>query len=260
MKNRESIKHLALALALGAALGSGDAGAQTILEVGGAGTIGDTTLTTTKVPNLSGGNWTAAGGGDADGSIYSRLNSPTLTVQQPGEVTLTFGHRYNFEDDWDGGTVYLSVNGGEWTHVPPSAFSQNGYVKTLASSAEGGPFPAGEQVFTGKSLDYDTPAHITSIANLGTFAASDTIAIQFRGGWDWATLEPAPNWEIGTVRVTDSTAAVVLDVDFLNGPSGFVADSDAGLAGAWTYPPAISRFEINADTLAADLYKPATPG
>ena len=66
-----NIKYLALALALGAGLGATRVKAQTTLEVGGSGTIGDTTLATTKVPTA--GIWTAAGG---EGFKNSDLISP----------------------------------------------------------------------------------------------------------------------------------------------------------------------------------------
>ena len=85
---RNGIKHLALALALGAGLGAGSVQAQAILEVGGAGVIGVTTLTTANVP--AGANWTAAGG---EGFKYSSLISPPVTVTANGPVTLKFNHR-----------------------------------------------------------------------------------------------------------------------------------------------------------------------
>ena len=260
-KYQSSMVSVASAIIIG--LGAAGAQAQVVFDVGGDGTIGDTTLTNssgTAVVPAGGGYWTTDGGGDGDGSIYARLDSPTLTVQNAGDVTLTFEHRYNFENDWDGGTVYMSVNGGAWTHVPTNAFTANGYVKVLDSSSAGGPFPDLEDTFTDKSTGYDTQAQLMSIANLGTFATSNTIAIQFRGGWDWGTVNSAPNWEIGTVKVTDSTAAVMLDVDFLDGQSGFTDDSDVGLAGPWTYLKGINKFEIDADALTADRYVPDVAG
>jgi hypothetical protein len=266
MRTSKVVAVMAVAVVIG--LGGGHAQAQTTLEVGGASTIGDTTLTTSGgtavVPAPIGWNWTTDGGGDADtGSIYALLNSPTQTVQNAGDVTLTFEHRYSFETDWDGGTVYISVNDGPWTHVPTNAFTANGYVKVLDASSRGGPFPGLDDVFTGKSTGYDTPVHLTSIADLGTFATNDTIAIQFRGGWDWGGTWAAPNWEIGTVKLTDSTAAVMLDVDFLDGAAGFTEASDVGLAGPWTFsstPKGINKFEIDADALTADRYVPDVAG
>lgn len=115
------INHRARALVLGVGLGAATAQAQVILEVGGAGTIGDTTLTTAKVP-AAGVNWTAAGG---EGIKYSSLTSPTFTVPAThvnGEmVTLKLTHRYNFEDAWDGGEIFVNVNGAGETYVDETA-------------------------------------------------------------------------------------------------------------------------------------------
>ncbi len=260
----DHLKHLALMTMLAGA--SIPAQAQTIVPVGGDGTIGDTTLTTVsegsnlvaKVPK-DGAHWTAAGG---ENVVYSHLTSPTLTVPSDGLVTLTFNHRYNFENAWDGGAVYVSINGGTPTYVPADAFSANAYVQVLDSSALGGPFPDLESVFTGQSTGWGnpTPAYLASVATLGTFTAGDTIAIEFRGGWDWATVEPAPNWEISSVQVADSASTDMLNVDFLNGHAGFSVVSDAGLAGPFVYLGQKHQFEINGATLAADRYVPDTPG
>ncbi|MCB1097228.1 MAG: hypothetical protein KDN22_16765 [Verrucomicrobiae bacterium] len=62
----------------------------------------------------SGGTWSVAGG---EGVVASRLVSPVIEVTADGPLTLSFAHRYNFEDDgttrWDGGGVFVSVVGEE---------------------------------------------------------------------------------------------------------------------------------------------------
>ena len=255
---RNGIKHLALALALalGAGLGAGSAQAQAILDIGGAGTIGVTTLTTAKVP-AAGVNWTAAGG---EGFKNSDLISPPVTVTTTGPVTLKFTHRYFFEAAWDGGAVLVSVNDGPATYLPGTAFSANGYVgNTLAN--DGSAWPGGENVFYDKSAG--SPALIESVANLGTLNAGDTVSVQFRGRWDGGYAEPAPNWEMGTVRISDA-GGVLLNANFTaDGTAGFTVASDAGLAGPWVYLKPTSVFEINANAappLTADRYAPTAPG
>jgi hypothetical protein len=57
-----NLKRLSLALAFGMGIGIGSVQAQTIIHVGGVGTIDSETLTTAKVP-AGGVNWKAAGGG-----------------------------------------------------------------------------------------------------------------------------------------------------------------------------------------------------
>ncbi len=235
--------------------------AQTIIHVGGEGTIGDTTLPTVSegsklVAKLQkdGAHWTAAGG---EGIVYSHLTSPTLTVPTGGPVTLKFTHRYFLEQNWDGGALYVTVNGAGPTYVDASAFTTNGYTST---GMIGSVYTGGEQTFTGKSTGYDVPTLIESVVSLGTLTAGDTVSFEFRGGWDDATVEAAPNWEIGTVAVRDSANTALLNVDFINGPAGFSVVSDGALAGPFVYLAQKHQFEINGDTLAADRYVPNTPG
>jgi hypothetical protein len=189
--SRYNFMHIALALLLGVGLGAGSAQAQAILEVGGAaGSIGVTTLTTAKVP-AAGVNWTAAGGA---GVKYSSLISPAVAVGVDGPVTLKFTHRYNFETGWDGGAVFVRVNGGAATYVPTGSFSLNGYVSDLSGpnhvppdSSISSVFTGGLLVFTNQSTDYSVPTLIESVANLGEFTAGQTISVEFRGGWDEST-------------------------------------------------------------------------
>jgi autotransporter-associated beta strand protein len=252
-------------LAIAVAIGTGSAHALTTIEVGGAGTIGDTTLTTVagvaQVPSI-GSNWTVVGGTGA--GVYSGLVSPAATVGNSGNVTLTFTHRYDFESDedgiWDGGAVFVSVNGGPFTYVPTESFSSNGYVgDTLTNDSSA--WSGGEKVFAGQSAGYATPALITSVATLGSLNATDTVAVEFRGGWDEATVKGPPAWEIGTVQISD-TGGVILDVNFTTaGASGFTVANIGTVAGPWTYnPDSVCRFELDADTDTADRYKPDVAG
>ncbi len=235
-------------------------------EVGGESTIADSTLTPAngfaQVPN-TGANWTAAGG---EGNRYTKLTSRTLTVPVAGTVTLKFSHRYNFEASWDGGAVYVKTNGGAASYVPAASFSSNGYVSDLSALhhppyGNSNVFTGGEWVFTGQSAAWGDPASIESVCTLGTFAANDTIAVEFRGGWDDSWVEPAPNWEISSVQVTDSASTDLLNATFTAGAGGFSVTSDMGLAGPWAYAGAETcRFELDATANTSDRFKSATPG
>ncbi|MEZ5324762.1 MAG: discoidin domain-containing protein [Verrucomicrobiales bacterium] len=78
------------------------------------------------VYNSDKGTWSADGG---EGVVNSRL-SKEIVVPADGPLTLTFTHRYNFEDDgaggvrWDAGAVFVSVNG------LPYNFEIDGSAKT----------------------------------------------------------------------------------------------------------------------------------
>ena len=188
---RVALKSVAVASAV-AGLGAANAQAQTIIHVGGQNAIGDSTLTTTAgvatLPN-SGGDWAAAGG---EGVVYTHLTSPPLKVPSTGPVTLKFTHRYNFEQNWDGGAVYVTVNGIGPTHVEGTGFTAHGYDGLLVGPGEPPSWVSsvfvGTQAFTGQSAGYDTPALIESVVNLGTLNADDTISIEFRGGWDLSLI------------------------------------------------------------------------
>jgi hypothetical protein len=49
-------------------------------------------------------------------------------VSNNGTVTLTFTHRWNFEVGFDGGAVFVNVNGAGFSKVPLIDFSTNGYT------------------------------------------------------------------------------------------------------------------------------------
>jgi hypothetical protein len=251
------LNHLALAVSIGMAMAAGNAQAQAVIDVGGAGTIGDTVLPSgNKVP-AGGVNWTVVGGTGAP--VSSTLVSPAAVVPAAGNVTLTFTHRYDFEGGWDGGGVLVSVNGNPATYLGAAAFSSNGYTGTTTTNGSVA-WAGGEDVFTGQSTDYAVPSFITSVADLGALNAGDTVSIQFKGEWDQFTVNGPPAWEIATVKLTDVGATDFLDADFTaDGPSGFTV-SNGGAAGPWTYLQPTNRFELDAVADTADRYAPTVAG
>jgi hypothetical protein len=146
------------------------------------------------------------------------LTGPSLVVGAAGAVTISFDHRYSFESTFDGGQLYVSVNGGAFALVPTAAFSSNGYTGTISVNFQS---PIGGQMaFTGASAGYATPAYITSTATLGSFAAGDTIAFRFRAAYDNSLAAGTPSWVIDNVVVSDSAV----------GPPSAVVPEPASLA------------------------------
>ena len=180
----DRLKPLALVVALGMGFGAGTARAQAVLDVGAAGVIGDTVLTTpsgtANVP-AAGVNWSTDGGTGAPAS--STLVSPAAVVPATGNVTPTFTHRYDFEDGWDGGAVFVSVNGAPAAYLAGAAFSSNGYIGDTTANGSAA-WAGGEDVFYQQSAGYATPALITSVADLGSLNAGDTVSVRFVGEWD----------------------------------------------------------------------------
>jgi hypothetical protein len=84
---------------------------------------------------------------DETGVLF--LESPTL-VMGVGDLPLqlAFDHQLATETGFDGGNVKISINGGAWTVIPPSAFSFNPQTAALTVAQNTNPM-AGEQAWTG---------------------------------------------------------------------------------------------------------------
>jgi|GEM_PF-666646 len=152
------------------------------------------------------GTWTASDRDDcAPAFRSSRLNSPPLRVSATGPVIVRFVHRYSFEWDgttwWDGGQLRLSINGGPYTAVPASAFTENGYSGVVGGQYVPNNDLAGQQAFVAESPGYGSGTFMTSSANLGVLNEGDIISIQFFGAWDDCAQGPQPNWEIDSVEI-----------------------------------------------------------
>lgn len=252
------LKHLALALVIGAGSAHGQ-----FTEVGGAGVIGDTVLTTVAgtatLPQFS--DWRVVG---ANGQTVSTLISPTTAVTADGNVTLTFTHRYHFEPTYDGGAIYISVDGNPSTYVPLSAFSSNGYNGAGNPDPLSGSAWTGFDVFDDKSSGYDGSELITTVADLGLLTAGQTISVEFVGKWDGASLRGPVAWEIGSCQLKDGANVNIVNVDFnANGASGFTETSGNHSGGTGTPTPwgyttvaSISKFELDAAADTADRYAP----
>ena len=174
----------------------------------------------------------------------SLLSSPAATITTPGPVQLSFVHRYSFEGGfWDGGQVRISVNGGPFTAVPNSAFTQNGYNgAVLPNSAS---LLAGQPAFVENSPNRASGQFITSVASLGNFTAGTTIRIQFMAASDTNTRgQFQPNWEIDSLRCFQGGAgpvALPLSIQWQRSVGGGAfADILGATAGTLTFAPTLS--------------------
>lgn len=145
------------------------------------------------------GTWLTGGSENVGQPSHSRLTSPTAVIAGAGPWELTFQHRYSFEGDfWDGGAVFLSVNGAEFIQILNDAFSAGGYT---GSGLIGNHDLTGDDGYNGDSPGYDNGTFITSVASLGTFAEGDTVAVQFLAAWDESVKGQVPNWQITSVTI-----------------------------------------------------------
>jgi len=87
--------------------------------------------------------------------------------------------------------------GGAWTAATNTNISGTQYndldgVSGLSDDPE---------AFTGVSLGHPSGAFVTSVLDLGSLAAGQTVQMQFRAGWDSSFVESGPNWEIDSVAM-----------------------------------------------------------
>lgn len=153
------------------------------------------------VYNATAGQWTTDGSHpDCGGPFNSRLTSPAYVVPTTDEVTLNFAHRYSFEGDlYDGGAIYISVNGGAYTPVSPDGFTANGYA---VGNIVGNGVLKDKRAFNGDSPGYASGTLITSSVVLGTLNQNDTISVQFVAGFDdcWGPATK-PSWLVKSLSL-----------------------------------------------------------
>ena len=147
--------------------------------------------------NAAGGAWHEDGQNAEDSHPNTtKLNSPAYRATLAGNVRLTFQHRWSFEYDgtaWDGGQVRVSINGGPYTAVPLTAFSQGGYNGSVANNSSSD--LKNQPAYISQSANYTTD-YITSVADLGFLNAGDTVSVEFMAASDTNTRGAVPNWEI----------------------------------------------------------------
>jgi autotransporter-associated beta strand protein len=196
------------------------------------------------------GSWRSNGQASGFGTDNtSNLTSPTYLVGQTGPVTLSFSHRYSFEQGFfDGGVVDLSVNGGAFTRVPLGSFSQNGYNGTVLANS--GTTLQGQQAFVENSPGH--PAFITSVCSLGNLVAGDRVQLRFVSSSDNNTsgnLNPQ-GWELDSVTVSGSRANLIS----LAWPVGNLEYSD-NLQPPWTELEGTSPLVIDANAVPRRFYR-----
>lgn len=178
--------------------------------------------------------WQVQGG---EGVLNGSITTPAIPVPG-GTVELTLRHRYNFEGDgtaagaWDGGVVQVSINGGDFTTVEDTNFTQNGYFDL---PLVGNHVLTGQLGFNGASPGFADSTLITSVATIPGVLPGDSIRLRFLGAWDEGFTPGGIDWEIAGVTVK-AGAATVLSQDFTGGDGGFTKESTAPNAD-WSFIP-----------------------
>ncbi len=120
---------------------------------------------------------------------------------------LSFWHRRRFESGYDGGTLYVSVNGTNYVAVPSSAILSGGYNGTTSASCAptGG---GGVSVFTGASASFtNTVVNLDAACNAATGGtggcAGQAVRVAFATITDCSVVDDG--WFLDDVTVTACT-------------------------------------------------------
>ncbi len=122
---------------------------------------------------------------DESGHLW--LESPAIEVHPTDPSQMMFEHYVNTEVGYDGGNVMISINGGEYTVIPASAFVHNPYNGSLNGSADQNTNPkGGEEAFHGGNqgeVQGDWGQSQIDLAAAGV-TPGDTIRLRFDFGQD----------------------------------------------------------------------------
>jgi hypothetical protein len=135
------------------------------------------------------------------------LESPEITLPRVmiGGPHLSFDHWVATEEGYDGGQLMISVNGGPFRLVAPSAFIYNAYNTRLFPGVPGYEFffnpRAGQPAFSGTDLPSLKGSWGTSIVDLTGYAQPrDRVKLR----WDLSTdycFGTSEGWYVDDVRL-----------------------------------------------------------
>ena len=201
--------------------------------------------------NAGPGTWSTDGSGNNQPNEHTRLTSPVLAIDADGEYLVTMDHRYDIEgDNWDAGALFTSINGGQFTVVRNSEFTENGYTQLALRGAHA---LNGGEGWGGISAGHARGTFITSVAGPMALSAGDTIQLQLLMANDQGAVGTAtPNWEIdsvGIVQIADTDGDGMTDIYELdngldpNDPAD--ADTDLDSDGASNFDEFVNGTDPN---------------
>lgn len=131
--------------------------------------------------------------------LNAELVSPVVTLHEDARVS--FWHRLNCEEDWDGGIVEKAASGGTWQQIYPIG----GYPDQITHTSSGGPFSYGTQCY---SSDFDWTFARVIIPDCG-----GAVQVRFRFGSDQGVGEEG--WYLDDFRFYQGEGLVGLSDDVL---------------------------------------------
>ena len=122
------------------------------------------------------------------------ITTPSIPITTT-DAQISFRHRYDFEDTYDGGVLEISIGAGPFNDITAGgSIISNGYTDTLDSDFEN-PI-GGRMAWTGL-----VPNFITSTARLPAAAAGQNIRLRWRATSDSSTS--GGGWFVDTVSLLD---------------------------------------------------------
>ncbi|MCB9055448.1 MAG: M36 family metallopeptidase [Chitinophagales bacterium] len=145
-------------------------------------------------------------------------SSYSLNATVSSYTTLSFWHRFNTEDGWDGGVVEISTNNGStWSDLGPK-MTIGKYNGSLGSGS-GNPI-ANRQAFTGNS----GAGFMQTVINLASYAGQ-SVRIRFRFASDDNTAPAGGGWWVDDI-VLHTQPAVVMKSNLFNNSNQLVSVTD----------------------------------
>ena len=158
-------------------------------------------------------------------STDARLTTPAFSVPS-SDCALTFFLLYNFESDYDGGVLEISIDGGDYADILAAggAFVDGGYNGTVNPLAIGNPL-AGRNAWVDSAPSF----HRTVVA-LPPAAAGQSVAFRFRAGYDVSSS--SWGWHLDDIRLSRLSCANPFVPGDVNG-DGVVGDADYADLSRW---------------------------
>jgi len=138
------------------------------------------------------------------------LTSPLVALPlDREEFRLTFNHYYSTENGYDGGALYLSLNGAPFTYLPNSAFMFNGYDDQLVAPGGNDNPLAALETFNGADINSTSGTWGTSVVDLTAAGAMPGDDLQLR----WTMSHDGCNgwlgWYLDEISVSYCNQAIL---------------------------------------------------
>jgi len=151
---------------------------------------------------------------DLDNGVVS-LTSPVIELPVgESDFRLSFDHYFALQEEFDGGVLYIAINGGDFQLIPNDAFLFNGYNSRLSSSFENDNPLAGQRAFNGADDHSTSGSWGRSIVDLSIAGAIEEDDIQLRWTLGHDGCDGWLGWYLDEVRI-GYCGETVLPVGFL---------------------------------------------